>query len=734
MKMHVEQEVILGNAGKAQSFTIAANAKAFQILSSGIYKHKIRAVVREVICNANDAHIIANNQDTPFIIKAPNELDPRFVVRDFGPGLDEEDMTTIYTQYFASTKADCDRQTGAFGLGAKSPFSYTDTFTVASYHAGICTIYNAMLSGGEPQLVKVYSGPYEEGDKDGIEVTVPCKIDDIPKWHNELVRILRPFPKSAYQVLGVNLDILSLYDLRGYNDDWFATRQCHIIENKRMSVEPNGVYAIYGSIVYPLNGVDGVDASWLRTKSDVTYIHFASGELMPQPSREELQFDERTLKNVRTRVNTLNEQQMAADIASLQKITNRRELLRKLHNLPGSQYSILESKGIKFLGMTIKELNKSVEMPHLREAIVNHSTVYIADKYSPKVRKLVEPSSYRRLKVSETSVDRIYTYTNRRAWIIICDTTMHKTRAAIKGLCHSTEDDALREYDHVLVVQNSPSGLNVINEIKSVMGDDIVHVYKSSEMEDIRKLVPGYGVKKPRTAPAEKRPASPNAEVMEYNEKRKSWDTKLLYLTSNEIKELNGYVLGLYRDNVSAKSFNFSTINNLSQYTVRDILAKQGITKLYLVRPSIYKRVSANSNLICAFKDMCDLVIKLLTDFPESKYSFSNTSTFIQNVLSSEKLVKSIIPLLTAPRSEEAVEMHRLFKKVRDIRIIGGSSYPGLNDAIVLYNERHIAAENAYKKKLLAFREKHPTIYYVLDNKYSLDDHMINDIVKLLGT
>ena len=56
-----ENDQVIGNAGETKAFTIAASAKAFKVLSSNIYKNKIRAVVRELVCNAVDAHVINSN-------------------------------------------------------------------------------------------------------------------------------------------------------------------------------------------------------------------------------------------------------------------------------------------------------------------------------------------------------------------------------------------------------------------------------------------------------------------------------------------------------------------------------------------------------------------------------------------------------------------------------------------------------------------------------------------------
>ena len=99
-------EAVLSNVGEIGEFRIRNSAKAFNILSSGLYANKIRAIVRELSCNAVDSHTAAGKQDTPFDVHLPNQLDPTFSIRDYGTGLTHEQVQSIYTTYFESTKTE----------------------------------------------------------------------------------------------------------------------------------------------------------------------------------------------------------------------------------------------------------------------------------------------------------------------------------------------------------------------------------------------------------------------------------------------------------------------------------------------------------------------------------------------------------------------------------------------------------------------------------------------------
>ena len=124
MKLGIDvNEVVLSNVGTTGEFKIRNSAKAFKILSDGLYSNKIKAVIRELSCNAVDSHVAANKADTPFEVHLPTVLEPWFSVRDFGLGLDGDQVENIYTTYFESTKTESNDFIGALGLGSKSPFS-----------------------------------------------------------------------------------------------------------------------------------------------------------------------------------------------------------------------------------------------------------------------------------------------------------------------------------------------------------------------------------------------------------------------------------------------------------------------------------------------------------------------------------------------------------------------------------------------------------------------------------
>lgn len=75
MKITNKQE-ILDSSGleDSKSFTIKATKESFEALSSSLYKNKRQSIIRELLSNAYDSHVMANNLETPIEITLPHAL------------------------------------------------------------------------------------------------------------------------------------------------------------------------------------------------------------------------------------------------------------------------------------------------------------------------------------------------------------------------------------------------------------------------------------------------------------------------------------------------------------------------------------------------------------------------------------------------------------------------------------------------------------------------------------
>jgi hypothetical protein len=188
-----KDKATFGGTGAVSEFKIRNSAKAFGILSSGLYSNKIRAIIRELSCNAVDSHVAAGTKKN-FDLHLPTQLAPYFSVRDYGIGLTHAEVCNVYTTYFESTKADSDDFIGALGLGSKSPFSYTDNFTVIAIKDGMKGIYSAFINdAGVPSVVQM---GYDATDEPtGVEVKFAVvEHHDFYSFADEARHVFNYFP------------------------------------------------------------------------------------------------------------------------------------------------------------------------------------------------------------------------------------------------------------------------------------------------------------------------------------------------------------------------------------------------------------------------------------------------------------------------------------------------------------------------------------------------------------
>lgn len=173
---------------KSLNFGISDVRLVVDILSK-LYAHPIQTLVQEYICNGRDAMREALTWGKlPIEITVPSSLDPVFKVRDYGIGISSDRMENIFVNYGSSTKRNTNAQTGGFGIGAKSAFSYTDSFTITSFVAGTKFIYVAHL-GDNGGVNLISSEPTTE--RNGVEISIGVKPKDIVEFYNAVQRCVK---------------------------------------------------------------------------------------------------------------------------------------------------------------------------------------------------------------------------------------------------------------------------------------------------------------------------------------------------------------------------------------------------------------------------------------------------------------------------------------------------------------------------------------------------------------
>lgn len=292
----VENEAILSNVGATTDFKIKATAKSFRILADGLYANKIRAIVRELSCNAYDSHVAAGKPDLPFDVHLPNSLESYFSIRDYGVGLSNEEVTNIFTTFFESTKTGSNDFVGALGLGSKSPFSYTDNFTVTAIKAGVKGVYTAFINEqGVPSIAMM--AEEETTEPNGVEIRFAVENQyDFSSFCSEAVYVYRTF-KYKPVVSGNSR----------FKFDDFEYESKDIVPGVHVAKHMNNSVAIMGNIGYPIRIPDSDQTlgDLKRLLNCSLVMEFAIGELDFQASREGLSYIPQTINAIKQKLELL---------------------------------------------------------------------------------------------------------------------------------------------------------------------------------------------------------------------------------------------------------------------------------------------------------------------------------------------------------------------------------------------------------------------------------------------
>jgi len=283
----------IGNITEGASFKMKSSRKAFQILSD-LYSDKPLAIVRELGCNANDAMTAAGKSGQPFHIHVPNTLEPWLTIQDFGTGISHQNIYDIYSTYFESTKTNTNDQIGCLGLGSKSPFCYTDNFSVTSIYNGEKRIYNAYFAeNGNPTIALMSSINTTEGN--GVAIQIPIKEKDFGFFTSAIVKAFRFFDVKPTISGGAVNWIEEKPTFEG--DDWL------FFDNNQGWQS----FAIMGGVTYPIDS-SHTDNKYNNILRKGVVLKFKMGELDFAPSREHLSYDDSTIKAINDKLEKVSKE------------------------------------------------------------------------------------------------------------------------------------------------------------------------------------------------------------------------------------------------------------------------------------------------------------------------------------------------------------------------------------------------------------------------------------------
>ncbi len=293
-----DSTITIGGVDNATQFSIATSGKAFKILIDGLYSDKVLAPVRELITNAVDAHVAAGNPDVPFKVTVPTNIDPTFGVRDYGTGMDHETIVGLYTTLFASSKDTTNDQTGMLGLGSKSPFAYTDAFTVEAFDGVSKRVYMAYTEDDVPSLSLV--GEVETDEPRGISVQFPVQINHRVEFTEAIFKVLAGLDVIP-ELDGVEIEEIDLptvvmegsFLYQGNYNGWRLVKSPHL--------DTGTTFLRQGGVIYPLSRsvISGTVLPLTYSSRSSLVIDAPIGTAEVTPSRESLSYDAQTTANIK---------------------------------------------------------------------------------------------------------------------------------------------------------------------------------------------------------------------------------------------------------------------------------------------------------------------------------------------------------------------------------------------------------------------------------------------------
>lgn len=720
MIITTEKETILGNGSKSKAFSIAANPKVFKILSSDLYTNKIRAVVRELITNMIDAHALNGNPEK-FIIQVPGRLDPRFVCRDFGPGMSDFDIQGddnspgLYNSYFSSSKAESNDFIGGFGLGSKSPFSYTDTFSITSYHKGEIRGYVAYMDGDGPQIKPTFVKEMGPDDKTGIEIVVPVEEKDFRNFAYEVSYIMRPFKDLAI-INGLDREIDYFPDF----DDYYG------VNPERYWPDRGGLYAIYGGIVYPIDGVIR-DRNWLSIRNEVNYIKFPMGSLDIAPSREALSLDDRTRKNIIERVKELSEKAFNEDVKRFKESTSPRHTYRELMKMGYSARDYMISNSVKF---TTKNLSykKMQSMFEPDSKLCNAGVVYEVN-LDPRLKRIKQShetsavaSSYRLFGINTTKIN------------IVIDNIKNRVNI-VRGLAHALDDS---EFNNTLNIHHNERLLFINPEVESQIDllPDIMAMFESDEvnihyLSEIEALVKSYIPKVVKS----KAPRPKAATAFKFEIKDGRWEKEELFTLTSEADEITGYVAYMHRSDIFSMDGTTSLCHPSMNILIR-MANLIGINEFYVIRPLLQKKVKELGQCQCIFEALRDLYVDAFDDVDYDKYVgySSSAQRYIDKIIKYPELDFMMKYFSTDEVSEEYTRLANIVSSLRGVYFNGGKDTIGHDIWTVtnLFDELSRNASKNSDKMVAEFTKKFRIVSDFIGYRNSLSDDEVSQIAKTM--
>lgn len=372
MKLTAEtpQSEVIGESYD-QSITISKESSYFIIKSLiDLYSDPIGSIVREIGSNMVDAHrekfkILEGKIPTPkgydpkYFETSKSKL-PRIDINgenvlsgtsaeisftDYGLGISPDRMRKIFTTMGQSTKRDTNEMIGAFGLGSKSPWTYTDAFYLTTVVSEVKYYYTLVFLTGSAPQIKLLSKEKCVGEKNSVIITIPIlKKGDTTKFLDSICKQLYFFTnievynntsestvidKNSNNKLHMFLDTLLEENSNGKEEvvtnKLVKTESLIAVNNHSAIFKKTSFKILVGKVIYSINTeIEEISKvignSGFLSNSPIA-LRAKIGEVDLTPSRESLRYTEKTISTIQLLINKANEEVESIISSFLDKIS-----------------------------------------------------------------------------------------------------------------------------------------------------------------------------------------------------------------------------------------------------------------------------------------------------------------------------------------------------------------------------------------------------------------------------
>lgn len=289
-------ELLRPEQAQTQKFGIKDPAMLIEILRDKLYSNKIRVICQEYLSNGRDAHREIGNS-APLEVILPSSTKPQIEFRDFGPGITPERMSDVFCFFGESTKRTSNKQTGGFGIGAKSAWSYSKQFAVTSYVDGTARHYAMAIDETRTgEMVLLEERPTDEPN--GARIIVPVKQQDFRTFEEWVYRTTqwwdtRPNIRGKCGHHGW----LAKHKVVQQGEGWLLAETSFGYGNNSGGKPA----AIVDGIEYPINpdNIEDMDKEVANILRHNIFLIFKTGEVEVAANREQLDYVRKTQSVIR---------------------------------------------------------------------------------------------------------------------------------------------------------------------------------------------------------------------------------------------------------------------------------------------------------------------------------------------------------------------------------------------------------------------------------------------------